>query len=65
MQNFQWKSLMERNNMRDVAIAGKIINEMLLATSDPRKMQGTRSINIPQFLTSTSPNTGMHAGLVT
>jgi hypothetical protein len=56
---------MERNNMRDVAIAGKIINEMLLATSDPRKMQGTRSINIPQFLTSTSPNTGMHAGLVT
>jgi hypothetical protein len=46
MQNFQWKNLMEKNNVRDVAIAGRI-TEMIQATSAPSKIQSTRSINIP------------------
>jgi hypothetical protein len=42
---------MEKNNVRDVATAGRIISEMIQATSAPRKMQSTRSINIPHNLT--------------
>jgi hypothetical protein len=38
---------MEKNNVRNVAIAGRIISEMIQATSAPSKMQSTRSINIP------------------
>jgi hypothetical protein len=32
---------MGRNNVRDVAIAGRIITEIILATSAPRRMQST------------------------
>jgi hypothetical protein len=38
--------------MRDIAIAGRMINEMIQATSAPRKMQSTRSINIPHIYLS-------------
>jgi len=38
--------------MRDVAIAGRIITEMIQATSAPRKMQSTSSINIPHIYLS-------------
>lgn len=38
---------MEKNNVRDVAIAGRIITEMIQATSAPSKMQSTRSTYIP------------------
>jgi hypothetical protein len=38
--------------MKDVAIAARIITEMIQATSAPRKMQNTRSINIPHIYLS-------------
>jgi hypothetical protein len=51
IQNFHWKNLMEKSNVRDAAIAWRV-TEMIQATSGPRKMQSTRSINMPHIYLS-------------